>query len=200
MNSFVERIRELQLRGGLKGFDVKSEQECIFYPAISCIVSDNKEAYSLSHMKSGSTNKPCRFCLVDRTEIHRFQDAECYEPRSGIAIQSLLYPQAFGSSIIKDKAKLKEWLDERSVQHDIQKVGSSTLYLTHSHHSIVVLQNAFCRGITQEDLQNKSYADQVSLDFRKFYYKFPADMLHTVLGGLVRYTCLWTLTVVKVCD
>lgn len=52
----------------------------------------------------------------------------------------------------------------------------------------------------EDDLRNKAHAKQIQNDFDYFFMMFPADMLHTVLGGLIRYTCLWTLTVIKVSE
>ena len=39
------------------------EAQALFYPVVPFIVCDNKEGWSLAHLKSsGSTARPCRFC------------------------------------------------------------------------------------------------------------------------------------------
>lgn len=110
----------------MKGVDVISGQEMLFYPAISCIISDNKEAHALAHIKSGTTIRPCRFCLVERTEIHKFRDATSYELRSGAELLKLLHSD-LNDSETKEGTQM-QWLNDRSVQTDILKL-SSTVYL-----------------------------------------------------------------------
>lgn len=43
------------------------------YPSIPFIATDNKESWSLCHLKaSGSTARPCRFCEVLREDMHKY--------------------------------------------------------------------------------------------------------------------------------
>ena len=44
----------------------------LLYPAVPFIVTDNKEAHSMGMVKMIGTNRPCRFCITDRKDLHKF--------------------------------------------------------------------------------------------------------------------------------
>ena len=52
-----------------------------FFPVLSFVCCDNKEAVSLASIKAGNTPKPCRFCLCERSQLHNFDDLDQWPPR-----------------------------------------------------------------------------------------------------------------------
>lgn len=81
--SFLSKIVNAQNSGGLSCLVGKNDTilRMLLYPAVPFIVTDNKEAHSMAMIKMIGTNRPCRFCVTERGDLHKFNGTEPCDPR-----------------------------------------------------------------------------------------------------------------------
>ena len=172
MHSILDEIADIQRNGGLRALVGRGlhQRQLHLYPVLSFVIADNMEAQLLAGVKGGQTRQPCRICMRCREDLSNYHIIDS-EFRSETAYTA------------GDETYLKE-----HSYHSRLQVLVCILLRPNSCSKFVAMQHAFVNR-TSELCSNNA---------KRMFELFPPDMLHTLLGGAVRYTVLWTLEVIKV--